>query len=50
MKRVLFGRNAPGMVLSIVVLVVAAAGGAYAATAGSGKITVCVHKSDGGLY
>jgi hypothetical protein len=37
-------------VLGILALVVAGAGGAYAANGGGGKITVCVHKTGGGLY
>jgi hypothetical protein len=50
MRRVLQGRNAPATVLGILALVVASAGGAYAANSGGGKISVCVHRSDGGLY
>jgi hypothetical protein len=50
MRRLLKRRSAPGIVLGIIALVVAAAGGAYAATSGGGKISVCVSKSGGGLY
>jgi hypothetical protein len=50
MRRVLQGRNAPATALGILALVVAGAGGAYAASSGGGKITVCVHRAGGGLY
>ncbi len=50
MRRVLQGRNAPAIALSILALVVAGEGGAYAANSGGGTITACVHKTGGGLY
>ena len=50
MRRVLQGRNAPAIALGILALVVAGAGGAYAANSGGGTITACVHKTGGGLY
>ena len=50
MRSFLQRRSAPATVLGIIALVVAAAGGAYAATSGGGKISVCVSKSGGALY
>jgi hypothetical protein len=50
MRRVLQARSAPATVLGILALVVAAAGGAYAAGSTGGTISVCVHHSGGGLY
>ncbi len=50
MRGFLQRRSAPALVLGTIALVVAAAGGAYAATSGGGKISVCVSKSGGGLY
>jgi hypothetical protein len=50
MRRVLQARRAPATVLGIMALVVAAAGGAYAATGSHGTITVCVHHKGGALY
>jgi hypothetical protein len=50
MRGLLQRRSAPATVLGIIALVVAVAGGAYAATSGSGTISVCVSQSGGGLY
>jgi len=51
MKRFLKSTPGAAVVIAVLALVVAAAGGAWAATgSGSGKITVCVSKSDGTLY
>jgi hypothetical protein len=38
------------MVVALLALLVAAAGGAYAAGSGSGTIVACVHRTGGGLY
>lgn len=49
MRRLIAGRSVPGLVLGMIAVVMAAAGGAYAA-GGTGTITVCVHSHGGGLY
>jgi hypothetical protein len=50
MKRFLTARSSPATALGIVALILAAGGGAYAATSGRGTITACVHHGGGGLY
>ena len=40
----------PGLVIGTIALVIGAGAGAYAATTGGAKITVCVHSNGGGLY
>ncbi|HEX8752390.1 MAG TPA: hypothetical protein VF731_03145 [Solirubrobacterales bacterium] len=51
MKRFLKSTPGAAVLIGALALVVAAAGGAWAASgSGSGKITVCVSKSDGTLY
>lgn len=49
MRRLAAGRTAPGVVLGIIAIAIAAAGGAYAATSTS-AITVCIHRHGGALY
>jgi Collagen triple helix repeat (20 copies) len=52
MRRVLQGRNAPALALGIVAVILAAGGGAYAATS-SGRtrtITACIDHNTGGFY
>jgi hypothetical protein len=49
LKRLLAGRNTSALAVGAIVLVIGAAGGAYAAN-GSGSITVCIHHNGGGLY
>lgn len=52
MRRVLQGRNAPAMALGIVAVILAAGGGAYAATSGgrTHTITACIDHNTGGFY
>ena len=50
MRRVLQARSAPATALGILALIVAGAGGAYAAGTSAQKITVCVHRHGGTLY
>jgi hypothetical protein len=50
MKRVLRTRHSPALALSLVAVILALGGGAYAATSGGGTIVVCVHRHGGGLY
>jgi hypothetical protein len=49
MSRLLSARSAPAIALGVIALVIAASGGALAAS-GGGSITACVHKNSGGLY
>jgi hypothetical protein len=52
MRKLLGSAQAPGVAIGVLALVIAVAGGAYAASGGGGakKITVCVAKGDGTLY
>jgi hypothetical protein len=49
MRRLFTGSRTSLVTLSVIALVIAAAGGAYAAS-GGGTITACVHKHGGTLY
>jgi hypothetical protein len=50
MKRLPAPHNMSALAMGVIALVIAAGGGAYAATTGSDVITVCVHRKGGGLY
>jgi hypothetical protein len=50
MRRVLQGRNAPATVLGIIAVILAAGGGAYAATSGGRTITACIDHNNGNFY
>lgn len=49
MRGLIAGRNAPGLVLGMIAIVIAATGVAYGAS-GGGTITVCIHHRSGTLY
>lgn len=50
MTGILRTRRAAAAALGIAALAIVAAAGAYAATGGGSRITVCVHRQGGGLY
>jgi hypothetical protein len=50
MKRLINTHNAPALVLGVIAVVIAAAGGTYAATRTGGTIIVCVKHKGGALY
>ena len=50
MNRALQAGQMPATVLGVLALVVAGAGGAFAAATGGAAISACVHHRGGGLY
>ncbi len=50
MRALQYVKQSPALVISLVALIAATAGGAYAAGGRDSTITVCVHRDSGGLY